>query len=73
MTFSLGECLFDLPANRDDRSARALEKPKLVPKSDYFAVFCGIHGVHLANVANVNEKRTNLKPLGVGVRPAWIY
>ena len=67
MTFSLGERLLNLLKNDLDRSTLSFEKAKLVPKSDDFAVFCGVHGVHPANRAKVNEKRTKLKPLGIGV------
>jgi hypothetical protein len=63
MTLSLGWSLFNLPENGRGRLAFSFEKPKLVPQSDDFAVFYGIHSIHLALKANANEKRTNLKPI----------
>jgi hypothetical protein len=59
MTLSLGWSLFNLPENGRGRLAFSFEKPKLVPQSDDFAVFYGIHSIHLALKANANEKRTN--------------
>jgi hypothetical protein len=47
MTFSLGQGLFYLPANVRERSAFPFEEPKLMPQSDDFALFCGIHDVQL--------------------------
>jgi hypothetical protein len=66
MTFSLGQSLFKLPENGGDRAAFSLEEPQLVPKADYFSLFCGVHDVHSAFKPNVNEKRTKLKQLGFG-------
>jgi hypothetical protein len=59
MTFSLGQCFLKLPANSGDRSAFALEKPKLVPKSDDFAVFCGVHRVHSAQLPMGTKREQN--------------
>jgi hypothetical protein len=66
MTFSLGQCLLKLPANRRDRTTLFFEKSQSVPKTDDFSLFCCVHDGHSASKANVNEKRTKLKPLGFG-------
>jgi hypothetical protein len=66
MTFSLGQSLLDLPQNSARRVALSFEKAQAVPKTDDFSLFRGIYGVLLTNMPNVNEKRTNGKPLGIG-------
>src|ERR1700736_1540008 len=57
MTVSLGECLFDLPENSNDRASFPLEKSQSVPKTDDFSLFCGVHEVHSA--LNQCERKEN--------------
>jgi hypothetical protein len=66
MTFSFGQRLLKLPANSQDRAALLFEGSQSVPKTDDFPLFCCVHDIPSAPKANVNEKRTKLKPLGFG-------
>jgi hypothetical protein len=44
MAVSLGERLFDLPANVSRRAALSLETAQPVPQTDDFLLSFGIHG-----------------------------
>jgi hypothetical protein len=63
MTFSLGQSLFDLPENGGHRAAFPFEKAQAVPKADDLSLGSGVHDVHSRRRPNLNEKRTDGKPL----------
>ena len=68
MTFSLSQSLLKSPENSPYGATFPFEKPQQVPKPDDFALSCGVHIRFTEYVtSNVNEKRTNRKPLGFGV------
>jgi hypothetical protein len=73
MTVSLGQCLFDLLENSNDRAPFSFEKSQAVPKTYDFSLSCSVHDVHLALKTNVNEKRTKFKPLGLGIGQKRVY
>jgi hypothetical protein len=67
MTFSLGQSLLKLPENRACGATFPFEKPQQVPKTDDLSLSRSVHiGSLKTNGPNVNEKRTNRKPLGFG-------
>jgi hypothetical protein len=67
MAFSLGQSLLKLPEDSASGATFPLKKPQQVPKPDDFSLS---HGVHIGSLRttrpNVNEQRTNRKPLGLG-------
>jgi hypothetical protein len=63
MTVSLGQCLFDLLENSNDRAPFSFEKSQAVPKTRMISRSLAASS---ALKTNVNEKRTKFKPLGFG-------
>jgi hypothetical protein len=60
VTISLGQGLYDLTEDSSHWAAFPLEKSQTVPQADEFSLCRGVHR------PNVNEKRTNCKPLQIG-------
>ena len=67
MMFSLGQSLLKLPEDSAPGATFPLEKPQQVPKTDDLSLSRSVHiGFTQDHEPNVNEKRTNRKPLGFG-------
>jgi hypothetical protein len=67
MMFSFGQSPLKLPENSPHRAPFPFEKPQPVPKTNDVSLSCSVHfRLTMVMAPNVNEKRTDRKPLGFG-------